>query len=47
MIYVILAGIIAILIMGGDIITILIYIAVVGSVWTHYTDNNRRGGWWK
>ena len=47
MILVVLVGIIAILLMGGGIPQILIYMAIVGSVCTHYEDSNRRGGWWK
>ena len=47
MILIIMAGIIFIAATGGGPLQIVLFIAIVGKVWTNYTDRNRRGGWWK
>lgn len=44
---VILVGVGIILLLGGGLPEVIIYIAIVGMCSTNYEDKNRRGEWWK
>lgn len=43
---IVLIGAIYMLVNGG-LLHLILYLVIVGKVTTKFTDDNRRGGWWK